>query len=56
MGLRLLPPEDNASVVIGKHNDRLTHQGRVKHPLAGAEEVVAVYQGKAAHLKSFFRE
>ena len=49
MGLRILPPEDNAAVVIGKHHNGLPHEGRVKDPLTGAEEVVAVYQREAGH-------
>jgi len=49
MGLRLLPPEDNAAVVIGKPHYGLPHEGRVKDPITGAEEVVAVYQRNAGH-------
>jgi len=49
MGLRLLPPEDNAAVVVREHDHRLAHEGRIKDPLTGAEEVVTVDEGETRH-------
>jgi len=46
--LGLVTPGDDAAVVVGKHHYWLPRQGRVKDPLAGAEEVVAVDEGQAA--------
>ena len=47
--LGLLAPGDDASVVVGEHDNWLAHEGRVKDPLAGAEEVVAVDECETVH-------
>jgi hypothetical protein len=51
-GLGLLAPGNNAPVVVREHDDRLVQEGRVKDPLAGAKEVVAVDQSDAGHGQS----
>jgi len=49
-GLGLITSRDYAAIVVGKHYHGHTGERRVKDPLAGAEEVVAVDQGQAAFL------